>query len=81
MRRGRGPAAHMRKIRRRFGSSRRRLPESLTQHLSDPKIVILEPRSGGRHSPPMTESKKKVLLSAVTLTIIVLAGGHLLHAW
>lgn len=71
----------MRRERPRFGLSRRRLPDSLTQHLSDPKIVVLQTRRDRRRPSRASETARKVAVSAVTLTIIVLAGGHLLHAW
>lgn len=65
-----------------LGRSKRRLPDSLTQHLSDPKIVAFRPRAtkqSGSHRG--SESVKKVALSAVTLAVVVLAGGHLLYLW
>jgi hypothetical protein len=65
----------------RPGRSKRRLPDSLTRHLSDPKIVVLKPRDRRRRQHQGSERTKKVALSAVTLIVVVLAGGHLLHAW
>jgi hypothetical protein len=65
----------------RRGRSKRGLPDSLTQHLSDPKIVILKPRNGRRRPYRVSGPAKKFAVSAVTLTIIVLAGGHLLRVW
>ena len=63
------------------GRSKRRLPDSLTHHLSDPKIVALRPRTIRRRPNRRSGSMKKLAVSAVTLTIVVLAGGHLLQAW
>jgi hypothetical protein len=65
----------------RPGRSKRRLPDSLTRHLSDPKIVVLKSRDRRRRQHQGSERTKKVALSAVTLIVVVLAGGHLLHAW
>jgi hypothetical protein len=65
-----------------IGRSKHKLPDSLTQHLSDPKVVAFRPRTtkqSGSHRG--SESAKKVALSAVTLAVVVLAGGHLLHLW
>lgn len=65
-----------------IGRSKRRLPESLTQHLSDPKVVAFRPRTtkqSGSHRGSV--SAKKAALSAVTFAVVVLAGGHLLHLW
>ena len=65
----------------RRGRSKRRLPDSLTQHLTDPKIVALKPPSR-RHSPYRVSGlAEKFAVSSLTLTILVLAGGHLLRAW
>jgi hypothetical protein len=62
--------------------SKRRLPHSLTQHLSDPKIVVFSPRTTKRRSTPSASgSPRKFGISAVTLIVLVLAGGYLLHAW
>jgi hypothetical protein len=65
----------------RRGRSRPRLPDSLTQHLSDPKIVALRPRARRRRSHQGSEMANKFAVSAVTLIVIVLASGHLVHAW
>ncbi|MCJ2018350.1 hypothetical protein MKK84_13070 [Methylobacterium sp. E-065] len=65
-----------------IGRPKRRLPDSLTQHLTDPKIVALRPRTTKRNRPHQgSELAKKIALSAVTLIVVVLAGGHLMHAW
>ena len=65
----------------RKARSKRRLPDSLTQHLSDPKIIALRPRTS-RHSPyRVSGSAQKFAVSAVTLTVVVLAGGYLLRLW
>jgi hypothetical protein len=61
--------------------TKRRLPDSLTQHLSDPKIVAFRPRTSRRSPNRVSGLMEKLAVSAVTLTIIVLAGGHLLRAW
>jgi hypothetical protein len=75
----------MRRIRSKSGASKRALPESLTQHLSDPKIHILRTPDGRRRpsraSGRAAEAGRKVLISLVTLAVLVLAGGHLVHAW
>ena len=64
------------------GPSKRRLPDSLTQHLSDPKIVALRPRTPNRRSIASGPgSAQKFALSVVTLIVLVLAGGYLLRAW
>ncbi len=65
----------------RLGRSRRRLPESLTQHLSDPKIVALRPRNSRRSSYRVSGSAEKIAVSVMTLIVVVLASGHLLRAW
>ena len=65
----------------RWVRSKRRLPDSLTQHLSDPKIVALRPRADRRRASLRTEATNKVYLSIVTLTVVVLAGGYLLRLW
>jgi hypothetical protein len=65
----------------RKGRSKRGLPDSLTQHLSDPKIVILKTRNSRRRAYRVSGAKQKFAVSAVNLTIIVLAGGHLLRVW
>lgn len=65
-----------------IGRSKRRLPDSLTQHLSDPKVVAFRPRTTKQSELHRgSEPAKKVALSAVTLAVVVLAGGHLLHLW
>lgn len=61
--------------------TKRKLPDSLTQHLSDPKILAFRPRASRRISYGFSRSAQKVAVSAVTLIVLVLAGGHLLHAW
>lgn len=71
----------MRRIRSKSGASKRALPESLTQHLSDPKIHILRTPDGRRRPSRAAEAGRKVLISLVTLAVLVLAGGHLVHAW
>jgi hypothetical protein len=65
----------------RRGRSKRRLPDSLTKHLSDPKILALKPRTSWQSLYRASGSAEKFALSAMTLIIIVLASGHLLHAW
>jgi hypothetical protein len=65
----------------RWGRTKRRLPDSLTQHLSDPKIVALRPRTRRRGPYLLPGSAQKIAVSVVTLIVIVLAGGHLLRAW
>ena len=64
------------------GPSKRRLPDSLTQHLSDPKIVALNPRTTNRRATHRRSGlAHKVAVSAVTLIVLVLAGGYLLRLW
>ncbi|MGH1588017.1 hypothetical protein ACRBEV_06265 [Methylobacterium phyllosphaerae] len=58
-----------------------KLPDSLTQHLSDPKVVAFRPRTSRRDPYRFSGSAQKMAVSAVTLAIIVLAGGYLLHFW
>jgi len=65
----------------RRGRSKRRLPDSLTKHLSDPKILALRPRTSWQSLYRASGSAEKFASSAVTLTVIVLAGGYLLHVW
>ena len=65
----------------RMGRSKRRLPDSLTQHLSDPKIVAFRPRNRRRSVFQGSEAAKKIGISAVTLIVVVLAGGYLLRLW
>lgn len=65
----------------RMGRSKRRLPDSLTQHLSDPKIVAFRPRTNQRRANLRTEASNRFYLSIVTLTVVVLAGGYLLRFW
>ncbi|MHC2104216.1 MULTISPECIES: hypothetical protein [unclassified Methylobacterium] len=57
------------------------MPESLTQHLSDPKIRVLKTPDGRRRSFRAAGAVRKVLVSLVTLAVLVLAGGHLVNAW
>lgn len=64
-----------------IGRPRRRLPDSLTQHLTDPKIVAFKPRDRKLTQRQGSERAKQIGLSAVTLIIVVLASGHLLRAW
>ena len=64
----------------RWGRTKRRLPNSLTQHLSNPKIVALRPRTR-RRSAYHVPGLEKVAVTIVTLIVVVLAGGHLLRAW
>jgi hypothetical protein len=71
----------MRRIRSKSGASKRTLPESLTQHLSDPKIHVLRTPDSRRRPSRAAGRVRKVLISLVTLTVLVLAGGHLVHAW
>jgi hypothetical protein len=71
----------MRKDRSKSGSSRRALPESLTQHLTDPKVRVLRTPDGRRRPSRAAGAVRKVAISLVTLAVIVLAGGHLVHAW
>jgi hypothetical protein len=61
--------------------TKRRLPDSLTQHLSDPKIVAFRPRAKRRSPFRVSRLTEKLAVSAVTLIIIVLAGGYLLRLW
>ncbi len=64
------------------GRPKRRLSDSLTQHLSDPKVVAFKPRTAHRRPADRSSgSAQKVALSAMTLIVVVLAGGHLMHAW
>ncbi|WP_192710882.1 hypothetical protein [Methylobacterium sp. OAE515] len=56
------------------------MPDSLTQHLSNPKIVALRPRTR-RRSAYHVPGLEKVAVTIVTLIVVVLAGGHLLRAW
>ena len=63
------------------GRLKGRLPDSLTRHLSDPKIVALRPRARRRRPYRVSRWAEKSAVSAVTLMVIVLAGGHLLGAW
>ncbi|MCJ2124184.1 hypothetical protein [Methylobacterium sp. J-077] len=71
----------MRKGRSKSGASQRPLPESLTQHLSDPKIRVLKTPDGRKRPSRAAGAVRKVCISIVTLAVIVLAGGHLVHAW
>lgn len=61
--------------------TKRRLPDSLTKHLSDPKIIALKPRTRRRRPYRGSDLAQKIAVSVVTLIVIVLAGGHLLRAW
>ena len=61
--------------------TKRKLPDSLTQHLSDPKVVAFRPRASQHRPYSLSGSTQKIALSVVTLIILVLAGGHLLRAW
>lgn len=61
--------------------TKRKLPDSLTQHLSDPKIVAFRPRPRQRNAYRVSGSAQQIAISAVTLIVVVLAGGHLLGAW
>ncbi len=65
----------------RMGRSKHRRPERSTQPLSDPKVVVLRPRSRRRGVDLGSEAARKFAVSAVTLTIIVLAGGYMLRVW
>lgn len=65
----------------RMGRLKRRLPDSLTQQLSDPKVVAFRPRPKRRGLNRFSGSAQKIAVSVVTLIVIVLAGGHLLRAW
>lgn len=58
-----------------------KLPNSLTQHLSDPKVVAFRPRDRRRSRYRLSNLTQKIAISVVTLVVIVLAGGHLLRAW
>lgn len=60
--------------------TKRRLPDSLTQHLSDPKIVAFRPRARQRNPYLLSGMSEKLVVSAVTLITIVL-GGYLLRLW
>ena len=63
----------------RKGRAKQRLPDSLTQHLSDPKVVAFKPR---RRSPyQLPKIAQKIAVSVVTLIVVVLAGGFLLRLW
>lgn len=65
-----------------IGRPKRRLPDSLTQHLSDPKVVAFKPRTTHRRlADRSSRSAQKLAVSVVTLIVVVLAGGHLMHAW
>jgi hypothetical protein len=62
------------------GPSKRRLPDSLTQHLSDPKIVAIKPRTTNRRGARRGSGlAQKIAVSAVTLIVLSLAGGYLLR--
>ena len=61
--------------------TKRKLPDSLTQHLTDPKIVAFRPRASQRSSYRVSGSAEKVAVSAVTLVVVVLAGGRMLGLW
>ena len=64
------------------GPSKRRLPDSLTQHLSDPKIVALKPRTKNRRGTHRGSGlSQKIDVSVVTLIVLVLAGGYILRLW
>lgn len=65
----------------RMGRSKQRRPERSSQPLSDPKVVVLRPRNRRRGANLGSESARRLAVSAVTLTIIVLAGGYLLRVW
>ena len=58
-----------------------KLPNSLTQHLSDPKVVAFRPRDRRRSRNRLSNLTQKIAISVVNLVVIVLAGGHLLRAW
>ncbi|SFT24725.1 hypothetical protein [Methylobacterium sp. yr668] len=58
-----------------------KLPDSLTQPLSDPKIVAFRPRAKQRSPYRMSGSAQKIAVSVVTLIVVVLAGGFLLRLW
>ena len=60
---------------------KRKLLDSLTQHLSDSKILAFKPRASQRRAYGMSASAEKIALSVVTLIVLVLAGGHLFGAW
>ncbi len=60
---------------------KRKLPASLTQHLSDPKVLAFKPRASQRRAYGMPASVQKIAISVVTLIVLVLAGGHLFGAW
>ena len=65
----------------RMGRSKQRRPERSIQSLSDPKVVVLRPRNRRRGANLGSVSARRFAVSAVTLTIIVLAGGYLLRVW
>ena len=65
----------------RMGRSKRKLPDSLTQHLSDPKVVAFRPRPKRQGPNRFSGSAQKIGVSAVTLAVVVLAGGFLLRLW
>ena len=60
---------------------KRKLPDSLTEHLSDPKILAFKPRPSKGRAYGMSASAEKIGLSVVTLIVLVLAGGYLLGVW
>lgn len=47
----------------RMGRSKRRLPDSLTQHLSDPKIVAFRPRTNQCRANLRTEAAERFYLA------------------
>lgn len=61
--------------------TRPKLPDSLTQHLSDPKVVAFRPRPSRRSPNRFSGSAQKIAVSVVTLIVVVLAGGFLLRLW
>jgi hypothetical protein len=61
--------------------TKHKLPDSLNQHLSDPKVVAFRPRASQRRPYSLSGSAQKVAVSVVTLIIVVLSGGYLLRIW
>lgn len=55
--------------------------DSLTLHLSDPKVVVIRPRPSRRSTCRFSRSSQNTAVSVFTLIVIVLAGGQVLRAW
>ena len=71
----------MRRDRSKSGAPKGGLPESLTRHLSEPRARISRTPDGRRRRYRAAGTVRKVLITVVTLAVLVLAGGHLVHAW